>query len=157
MIDCTPGPSNHKPKGLDMNARFWISGVVMTIASGLLGFVVHGLLLAGDYTALVPTIMRTQEDSKHYLGWMMLADAAIGFGITWIYQQGFTPGKSAIGQGLRCGAAVALVSTIPMFLIYYAVEPMPGALVVKQLIFATIQMLLLGILVALLNPAPKPA
>ena len=139
-----------------MNARFWISGVVMTIAAGLFGFVVHGVLLAADYTALGP-MMRTPEDSAHYVQWMVLADAAIGFGITWIYHQGFTPMKSAIGQGLRCGAAIALVSVIPMFLIYYAVEPLPGALVVKQLIFSTVQMLLLGVLVSLLNPAPKPA
>ena len=139
-----------------MNARFWISAVVMTIAAGLLGFVVHGVLLAADYTALGP-MMRLPADSAHYVHWMLLADAAIGFGFTWIYRQGFTPMKSAIGQGLRCGAAIALVSVIPMFLIYYAVEPLPGALVVKQLIFSTIQMLLLGVLVSLLNPAPKPA
>ena len=139
-----------------MNVRFWISGVVMTIAAGLFGFVVHGALLAADYTALGP-MMRSPADSAHYVQWMLLADAAIGFGITWIYRQGFTPGKSTIGQGLRCGLAVALVSTIPMFLIYYAVEPMPWALVQKQLIFSFIQMLLLGVLVSLLNPAPKTA
>ena len=139
-----------------MNARFWISGVVMTIAAGLLGFVVHGVLLAADYTALGP-FMRTPADSAHYMQWMLLADAAIGFGFTWIYRQGFTPMKSALGQGLRCGMAIALVSVIPMFLIYYAVEPLPGALVVKQLIFSTVQMLLLGVLVSLLNPVPKPA
>ena len=139
-----------------MNARFWISGVVMTIAAGLLGFVVHGVLLAADYTAL-GQMMRTPADSAHYMQWMLLADAAIGFGFTWIYRQGFTPMKSALGQGLRCGMAIALVSVIPMFLIYYAVEPLPGALVVKQLIFSTVQMLLLGVLVSLLNPVPKPA
>ena len=137
-----------------MNARFWISGVAMTIAAMALGYVVHGVLLAADYTALGP-MMRTPADSAHYVQWMLLADAAIGFGFTWIYRQGFTPGKFAIGQGLRCGLAIALVSTIPMFLIYYAVEPLPAALVHKQLIFSTVQMLLLGVLVSLLNPAPK--
>lgn len=139
-----------------MNMRFLLSGVVLTIASALLGFLVHGWLLAGDYTALGP-IMRTPEDSAHYMQWMLLADAAIGFGIAWIYRQGYTPMRSALGQGLRCGFAVALVGTIPMFLIYYAVEPMPGMLVAKQLVFSTVQMLLLGVLVALLNPAPKSA
>ena len=141
-----------------MNVRFWISGVVMTIAAGLLGFVIHGILLAPDYTALsvIGSIMRTPADSAHYVQWMVLADAAIGFGFTWIYRQGFTPMKSALGQGLRCGVAIALVSVIPMFLIYYAVEPLPWALVQRQLIYSFIQMLLLGILVALLNPAPKP-
>jgi hypothetical protein len=89
--------------------------------------------------------------------WMVLADVAYGFGITWIYRQGYTASRSALGQGLRCGFAVALVSTIPMFLIYYAVEPLPGMLVAKQLAFSTVQMLVLGVLVALLNPSPKSA
>jgi hypothetical protein len=48
-----------------------------------------------------------------------------------------------------------MVSTIPMFLIYYAVEPMPGLLVAKQLAFSTIQMLVMGSLAGLLNPPPK--
>ncbi len=137
-----------------MEKRFLISGVALTVAAAVLGFVVHGLLLASDYTALGP-IMRTPADSAHYMPWMLLADAAIGFGITWIYRQGYTPAKSAIGQGLRCGFAVALVSTIPMFLIYFAIEPLPGMLVAKQLIFSTVQMLLLGMFAALLNPRPN--
>ncbi|HTA65602.1 MAG TPA: hypothetical protein VK753_08860 [Xanthomonadaceae bacterium] len=137
-----------------MDKRFWISGLVLTIASLLLGFVIHGLLLSPDYHALGP-IMRTDEDSSHYLfPWMILSDVAYGFGITWIYRQGWTPGRSAIAQGLRCGFAVALVATIPMFLIYYAVEPMPGMLVAKQEALALVQMLLLGVLAALLNPSP---
>jgi hypothetical protein len=138
-----------------MDKRFLISGVAMTIAAAVLGFVVHGLLLNADYAALVPTIMRAPEDASHYMQWMLLADAAIGFGLTWIYRQGYTASRPALGQGLRCGFAVALVSTIPMFLIYYAVEPLPGMLVVKHLIFSTLQMLLLGLLVAFLNPSPK--
>jgi hypothetical protein len=137
-----------------MDKRFWISGVVMTIAAALLGFVVHGVLLTSDYTAL-GAIMRTPDDSAHYLPWMMLADVAIGFGFTWIYRQGYTASKSAVGQGLRCGLAIALVSVIPMFLIYYAVEPLPGMLVVKQECFSLLEMLLLGAIVALLNPLPK--
>ena len=53
------------------------------------------------------------------------------------------------------GFAVALVSTIPMFLFYYAVQPLPGTLVMRQELFATAQMLLLGVIAALLNPRPK--
>jgi hypothetical protein len=140
-----------------MDKRFLISGVALTIAAAVLGFVVHGLLLNADYAALVPTIMRAPEDANRYMQWMLLADAAIGFGMTWIYRQGYTASRPALGQGLRCGFAVALVSTIPMFLIYYAVEPLPGMLVVKQLIFSTLQMLLLGLLVAFLNPSRKVA
>lgn len=140
-----------------MDKRFWTSGIVLTVVAGLLGFVIHGLLLKGDYSAL-GAIMRSDEDASHYMfPWMLLADIAYGFGITWIYRQGYTATRSAIGQGLRCGFAIALASTIPMFLIYYAVEPLPGMLVCKQLAFSTVQMLILGVLASMLNPAPKSA
>jgi hypothetical protein len=138
-----------------MDKRFWISGVVVAVGAMMLGYLIHGVLLKPDY-ALLGNMMRNDEDASHYMfPWMVLADLAYGFGITWIYRQGWTPGRSAIAQGLRCGFAVAMVSTIPMFLIYYAVEPLPGLLVAKQLAFSTVQMLALGALAALLNPSPK--
>ena len=55
-----------------MNARFWISGLVLTIASGLAGFLIHGVLLHADYAALGP-IMRSDEDSAKYMS--MIDDA----------------------------------------------------------------------------------
>jgi hypothetical protein len=141
-----------------MDKRFWISGVLLAIASMALGFLIHGVLLSADYAALVPKgVMRGPDDANGYMPFMILADLAYGFGITWVFRQGWTPGRSAIGQGLRCGLAIAMVSTIPMFLIYYAVEPLPGLLVCKQLAFSTVQMLVLGTLAGLLNPSPKAA
>ena len=54
--------------------------------------------------------------------------------------------------GLRFGLAVALVSVIPQFLIGYTIQPLPGALVCKQIAFDTVRYLLLGLLVAYLQP-----
>ncbi len=141
-----------------MGIRFWISVIVVAIGSMALGFLIHGVLLNADYAALVPRgVMRAPDDANHYMPFMILADLAYGLGITWIYRQGWQPGRSAIAQGVRCGLAVALASTVPMFLIYYAVEPLPGMLVAKQVAFSTVQMLALGVLAALLNPDPKQA
>lgn len=138
-----------------MDKRFWISAIALTVAAAVLGFIVHGVLLDADYTALAAKgIMRTPDDFSHYMPFMLLADIAYGFGITWIYWQGYTTAASAIGQGLRCGFAVALVSTVPMFLIYCAIEPMPGMLVAKQEVFSMLEILLLGVFAALFNPRP---
>lgn len=138
-----------------MGKRFWISGVVMTVATLLLGWFVHGFLLAGDYSALTGTIMRTPEESGQYMHWMLVADVCIGFAMTWIYRQGIDAGKSVLGQGLRFGVAVALLTVIPQFLIYYTVERLPGTLVHKQLIFDSLRMIVLGVLVAYLNPRSR--
>lgn len=135
-----------------MDKRFWICGLAMSVAALLTGFVVHGWLLKGDYTPLVGTLLRTQEDSQPYFGWMVLADALIGFAMTWLYRFGFSEGRSTAAQGLRFGLAVALLSVVPMHLIYYAVQPMPGALVAKQVAFDIVRFLLLGLLITYLQP-----
>lgn len=138
-----------------MDKRFWISGVVMTIATMALGYLVHGVMLTADYNALVGTIMRPPEEAKGYMHWMLVADICIGFAMTWIYRQGVDTSKGFVGQGLRFGLAVAFLTVIPQFLIYYAVERLPAALVHKQLLFDSIRMLLLGVLVAWLNPRSR--
>ncbi len=86
---------------------------------------------------------------------MVLAHVLIGFSMTWIYMQGFSSGKASSAQGLRFGLAMALFSVIPGYLIYYAVQPLPALLVIKQAVFGTIGMLLLGLLVAWLQPRRK--
>jgi hypothetical protein len=134
-----------------MDKRFWISGIVMTVAAALLGFVVHGLLLADDYNTLVGTVMRSQEEANGMMHWMLLADACIGFAMTWIYRQGIGT-ASTLSQGVRFGVAVAFLTVIPQFLIYWVVTNMPAAVVHKQLLFDSVRMVLLGVLVAYLNP-----
>ncbi len=139
-----------------MDKRFWICGIVVSIAALLLDFLVHGLLLQGDYDALVASgVMRPQADQGHYMPYMLAAHLLIGFGLTWLYRKGIDTGRPAIGQGLRFGAAVAVMSVIPGYLIYYAVQPLPAMLVHKQMILGTVAMLLLGMLLAWLNPGRR--
>ncbi|HEY9399962.1 MAG TPA: hypothetical protein VIP76_00445 [Luteimonas sp.] len=139
-----------------MDKRFWICGILVSIAALLLDFLVHGWLLQGDYNALISSgVMRSLEDQSHYLPYMLGAHLLIGFGLTWLYRKGVDSGRPAIGQGLRFGAAVAVMATIPGYLIYYAVQPLPAALVHKQMLYGTITMLLLGMLLAWLNPGRR--
>ncbi len=137
-----------------MDKRFWVCGLVMSIAALLFGFIVHGLLLAPDYAGL-GAMFRSNDDGRQYAQWMVLAHVLIGFAMTWIYAQGFSDGRPAAMQGLRFGVAMALFSTIPGYLIYYAVQPLPAALVAKQLVLGTVATVLLGLLVAWLQPRRK--
>jgi hypothetical protein len=140
-----------------MDRKFWISGVVMSVLAFAFGFVVHGLLLGGDYAPLAGSVYRTPEDAQGYFPYMALAHVLFGFAFTWIYRQGKTAGASTLGQGVRFGLAVAALATIPTCLIYYAVQPTPGALAAKQILFGTIAVVLMGIAVAYLNRAPGEA
>ena len=132
-----------------MNKQVTISIIVMAVMSLMLGFVVHAILLDADYKAL-PNIYRGEEDSAGYMPFMMLAHAMIGVGLVWVYRQGREAGDWLM-QGVRFGMAVAVLSTIPVFLVYYSVQPLPGMLVAKQIVFDSIGMLLMGVVVAWLN------
>ena len=58
---------------------------------------------------------------------------------------------------VRFGVAVALLTVVPTYLIYYVVQPMPGATVVKQIVFDGVLMLILGIVAAFMYRTPAQA
>ena len=132
-----------------MNKKFLLSTVALFVLSLFLGFLVHAVLLEGDYAQL-SNLYRTEQDQMHYFHWMMLAHAMIAAAFVWIYQQGRTD-KPWLGQGIRFGLAAALLMAVPNYLIYYAVMPLPGALVAKQVILDTVSIVIMGITVAWLN------
>jgi hypothetical protein len=140
-----------------MNKRFVISVVALFVASMILGVVVHGVLLGADYEKLVPAgIFRSHDESQKYFPWMLLAHVVMAIGFTWVYRAG-RDGRPWLGQGIRFGFAVALLSTIPGYMIYFAVQPLPADLVVKQIVFDTVAMVVMGIVAAAVNRDPPPA
>jgi len=129
-----------------MNSKFFIAWLVVFIAWFIGSYIVHGVLLNGDYMAL-SMLFRTPADSQKYFPLMILAHVLLSGAFAWIYARG-VESKPWVAQGVRFGIAVALLTTVPTYLIYYCVQPMPGELVVKQIIFDGILMVILGVLVA---------
>ncbi|MGO9803740.1 MAG: hypothetical protein ACLPTM_08590 [Steroidobacteraceae bacterium] len=125
-----------------MNRRFIIAWIVVLIAWFLGSFVVHGVLLSADYMALGP-LFRTPADSQRYFPLMILAHVMLAGAFVWIYARG-VESKPWLGQGVRFGIAVAFLTSIPTYLIYFVVEPMPGGVVVRQIIFDTVLIVILG-------------
>lgn len=132
-----------------MIKKFVISVIVMFIVSMALGFLVHGLLLAQKYAQL-PNLFRQGQDAESYFPYMLLAHVFLAVGFVWVYAKG-KENKPFLIQGIRYGAAIAVLTTIPTYLIYYAVQPMPGMLAFQQIALDTISVILMGIVVAWLN------
>lgn len=135
-----------------MNKKFLISWLVIFVAWMGGSFVVHGLLLADGYAAL-PNLFRPDEDAAKYSHFMLIAHIIMAGAFVWIYQRG-AEDKPFIAQGARFGIAVACLGALPTYMIYYVVQPMPGSLVIKQALFETVLLVILGAVVAFLN---KPA
>lgn len=134
-----------------MDRRFWICGTVVSFAALLLSFLVHGVLLAPDYAARAHEY-RDAHDGARQLPWVLLAHALLGFAMTWIFSAGFAHGRHPVRQGLRFGVAMALVAAVPACLLAYAAQPLPVGFVVRQAALGTASMILLGLLLAWLQP-----
>ena len=127
-----------------MNKKFFIAWVVIFVAWFLGSFLVHGVLLAPDYKALGP-LFRTDADSQQYFPLMILAHVMLAGAFTWIYARG-VEAKPWLGQGVRFGVAVAFLTSIPTYTIYFVVQPMPSGVVVKQVVFDSVLMVVLGVI-----------
>ena len=136
-----------------MNVRLIIAGIAGFLVSNIGGFVFHGLILHNDYLAL-GSIMRTDQDAMGYLPFMLLSHLIKGFGFAWVYSKGITPGAPMIIQGVKFGIATVFLVTIPLYLVYYSVEPLPGMLVLKQMVFDSITMIAMGVVAALIIKSP---
>lgn len=138
-----------------MNKKFFIAWIVIFIAWMVGSFVVHGALLHNDYGQL-PNLMRTEADAQGYFPLMILAHVLMAGAFVWIYSRG-EEAKPWVAQGVRYGVAVALLAVVPIYMIYYVVQPMPGSLVVKQIVFDTILTIILGVIVAYFYRRPATA
>jgi hypothetical protein len=108
----------------------WIAVFVLWMVGS---FVVHGVLLHEDYMRL-QNLFRPEAEAGKFFPLMILAHVLLSGAFVWIYARGHES-KSWLGQGVRFGVAVALLTVVPTYLIYYVVQPMPGTTVVKQTLF----------------------
>lgn len=138
-----------------MNKKFFIAWAVLFVVWMVGSFVVHGTLLQADYAKLA-NLFRSEADAQQYFPWMILAHVIMAGAFVWIYARG-AEAKPWLGQGLRFGAAVALLTVVPTYTIYYAVQPMPGMHVVKQIVYDGMLVLILGAVVAFLYREPERA
>lgn len=131
-----------------MNKKFVIAWIVVFIAWMVGSFVIHGLVLGNDYAAM-PQLFRPDADAQKYFPLMLLAHVILAGALVWIYARG-VEAKPWAAQGMRFGIAAALLTVVPTYLIYYVVQPTPGAMAIKQIVFSAILLVLLGMLVAFL-------
>ena len=133
-----------------MNKKFLISWAVIFVVWTVGSFVVHGVLLGADYANAASNMMRPEAEQQAMFHWMLIAHIMLAGSFVWIYGRG-NEMKPWMQQGIRFGIAVALLAIVPVYLIYYAVQPIPGVLVAKQIIFDSTLIVILGIIVAFLN------
>jgi hypothetical protein len=132
-----------------MNKKFLISWLVIFVVWMVGSFVVHGVLLQAEYAQL-PNLFRPDTEAQNFMHLMLIAHVLLAGAFVWIYQRGREE-KPWLAQGLRFGLAVAVMTAIPTYMIYYVVQPMPGMMAVKQAVFDSVLLLVMGAVTAFLN------
>jgi hypothetical protein len=138
------------PKENDMSAKkLALSWLVVFICVSVLNFLIHGILLSPDYQSF-PQLMRPPIEGPKYMPYMFFAFAVFALAMVWIYAQGAKPESPWLGQGIRFGIAVWALTSIPMYLIYYSVQPWPLGITLKQIGFEFVSVVIYGIVTAAL-------
>jgi hypothetical protein len=129
-----------------VSKKFLIAWVALFVAWLLGSFVVHGVLLRSDYMHLT-NLSRAESDERRYFPLMIVAHVMLSGAFVWIYARG-AEAKPWLAQGVRFGLAVALLTVVPNYMIYFVVQPMPGDVVIKQIVCDGVLTIILGMIVA---------
>lgn len=135
-----------------MNKKFIISWLAVFVAWMVGSMIIHGMWLGETYAAL-GDLFRPEDQQMETFPVMIAAHVIMAAAFVWIYLRGLED-SPWLAQGVRYGVAIALLAPAPMYMIYYAVQPLPADMVVKQIIGDGILLVVLGVLTAFVNKPP---
>jgi archaellum biogenesis protein FlaJ (TadC family) len=128
-----------------------VAGFVVQLA-GL--FLIHSILLKQDYLDTA-SVWRNYEAQTARVWAMLLAVLIYVVGAVLIYVRG-AEAKPWIGQGLRFGILISLVTVAYGSLSGWVILPIPHMLVVKWIVCESVLSVVFGLVVAAICQ-PKPA
>ena len=128
--------------------RIFLTGLAALFVAELLASIIHGYVLAADYAPYYGTLLRGGADPAWQFAFLPLAHLAWVSGLNWIYLR-VKFGGSLVVQGLKLGFLGWVIGQVPLWLLWFAEQPWPNGLVLKQLALELVSSLLVGITIAL--------
>ncbi|MGQ0649098.1 MAG: hypothetical protein ACT4P7_16200 [Gemmatimonadaceae bacterium] len=130
------------------NKRFAATVGAAFLVSQILAITVHGFILAADYAPFYGNLLRPMPtDGSWLMLFLPLSHLCFVTGLVWVYGRMQLAGTT-VAQGLTLGLAGWLMGQVPLWLLWYAEQPWPGRLVVKQLILELLSSLVVGLTIA---------
>jgi len=119
--------------------------VAALVVSEVLAVAVHGFLLDADYAPFRGTLLRAGASSQMVL--LPVAHLLYVSVLVWIFGRLELRGSLPV-RGAKLGLIGWMVGVAPLWLQWYAEQPWPGQLVVKQLVLEFVSSLILGVTIA---------
>jgi hypothetical protein len=132
--------------------RFITAFIAAYIFLFVWGWLFNGVLLKDVY-AERPNLWRSQSEMMSLFHWIIIGQALVVFAFVTIYASGFAGG--GVIAGIRLGILLE-IAAIGMRLGFYAVQPIPGKLILYGSVGGLIEMIIVGAMVgAIYKPTPS--
>ena len=132
--------------------RFIIAFIAAYIFLFVWGWLLNGVVLKDVY-AETPNLWRSQSEMMSLFHWIIIGQALVVFAFVTIYASGFAGG--GVIAGIRLGILLEIAG-IGMRLGFYAVQPIPGKLILYGSVGGLIEMIIVGAMVgAIYKPPPS--
>jgi len=134
--------------------RFFVASLVIFVAVQAMEILINGVLMKAAYDSL-SSLWRPDMKSKMWV--MYIMGVLISLLFTYIFIKG-REGKG-ISEGVRFGIIIWLFVSVPMNLTMWVLLPIPYIFILRWTLYALLEMLIAGILVAAIYKplAPAPA
>ena len=109
-------------------------------------YLIHSVWLADAYLETI-SVWRPEDSMLSHLWILYVANLVLAVAAVLIYVRGVEP-KPWLGQGLRFGLLLALVTAVPQSLVEFVVYPIPHMLAMRWIIGEGALAVLLGVLAA---------
>ena len=129
--------------------------VAAFMVAQILAVAIHGFILAADYEPLEGTLLRSVTGGTP--PWQMLFLPLVHLSgvvtLVWVYGRLRLAG-SVWSRGLVLGMVGYGLGQLPLWLLWYAQQPWPGAIVWKQLVLELVSSIAIGLTIASVAPVP---
>lgn len=136
--------------------RFTWTVIAVFLVAQVFAIVIHGFILGAAYRPFYGTLLRPMDAAggpQWMVAFLPLAHLAMAVAFVALYSRWVRPGPD-IPQGLRFGVLAWLFGPVPMYLLWFAEQPWPLSLTIRQLALDLVTMLVLGTLAAMLYKPP---
>jgi hypothetical protein len=126
------------------------------VVSQILAIAVHGFLLARDYAPYYGTLLRAQDQASWQMLLLPLSHLSFVSALVWTFSRLRLEGSPGV-RGLKLGVLAWLIGQVPLWLLWYAEQPWPDNLVLKQLGYELVSSMVIGVTIAVIARPEPPA
>jgi hypothetical protein len=130
--------------------RIVLATLAAFVVAQFLAGLIHGFILAADYAPYEGTLLRGGADAWQSV-FLPVAHLSFIVGLMWVYTHAPMKGSTA-RQGVFLGLLAWMMGQVPLWLIWYAEQPWPDSLIVKQLGLELISSIVIGLTITFTAP-----